>query len=107
VFSPDWELRPETIERIANIVMQTYEFEYTFKELAARQLNAPICIFKAAGDDYSFIESAESFADREPEIVALSGNHYEVLSDQSVDELANALRHATYAPADHDATVLA
>lgn len=98
-------LDPETIERIANIVMQTYEFEYTFKELAARQLNAPICIFKAAGDNYSFIETADSFAEREPEIVSLSADHYEVLREQRVDELANALRRLTYAAIDSDSTV--
>lgn len=94
-------LDPATIGRIVDIVIQTYEFEYSFNELSSRQLAAPIVIFKAAGDDYSFIESAENFADREPEIVALAADHYEVLREHGIGELANSLRRSTEGDAPH------
>jgi amino acid adenylation domain-containing protein len=92
------ELALDTINRITDIVVRTFEFEYTFSELLDRRITAPISIFKAAGDDYSFIESAGTFAERAPRIVTLSEDHYAVLQEQGVDELASALYHATYDP---------
>lgn len=94
-----------TIGRIVDIVVKTYQFDYTFDELASRRLAAEITIFKAAGDDYSFIESAPDFALREPVIVPLAGDHYEVLREHGVDELADALRHSTYAEAGASASL--
>jgi thioesterase domain-containing protein len=55
-------LDEDTIRRIIRVVEQTYEFEYTFHELAQRRINAPITILKASGDDYSFLDAASDFS---------------------------------------------
>ncbi|GAA3747374.1 hypothetical protein GCM10022402_28450 [Salinactinospora qingdaonensis] len=86
------ELSEELIRRITRIVSETYEFEYTFRELAERHLNAPVTIFKATGDDYSFIEGHSGYSAVPPTIVNLSNDHYSVLKEEGVAELASAIR---------------
>lgn len=83
-----------TIRRISRIVAQTYEFEYSFRELAERQLSAAITIFKATGDDYSFIEGQSGYSAAPPTIINLDGDHYEVLREPGVAELATAIDEA-------------
>jgi amino acid adenylation domain-containing protein len=80
------------IRRIARIVGQTYEFEYSFRELAERSLTTPIVIFKASGDDYSFIEGQTGYSAAPPTAVELEGDHYSVLKQQGVSELVSAIR---------------
>ncbi|GAB3386972.1 amino acid adenylation domain-containing protein [Amycolatopsis echigonensis] len=87
-------LDPSTIRRITRIVAQTYEFEYSFHELAQRRLDTHITIFKAAGDDYSFIEGRTGYSAAPPTIVDLACDHYEVLKDPGVAELAAAIAGA-------------
>ncbi|MFE4518394.1 amino acid adenylation domain-containing protein [Kitasatospora sp. NPDC056783] len=88
------ELDEEVIRRIARIVGGTYEFEYSFRELAERRLDAPVTIFKAAGDDYSFIEGSTGYSAKAPTVVELAGDHYGVLREHGVAELAAAIRAA-------------
>ncbi|KPC62533.1 amino acid adenylation domain-containing protein [Streptomyces chattanoogensis] len=85
-------LDEQLIRRITRIVAETYEFEYTFRELAERRLNAPVAIFKAAGDDYSFIEGRSGYSATPPAVVDLDGDHYSVLKEQGVAELVSAIR---------------
>jgi len=85
-------LGEELIRRITRIVAQTYEFEYSFRELAERRLDAPVTIFKAAGDDYSFIEGSSGWSAAPPAVVTLEGDHYAVLKEHGVGELAAAIR---------------
>ncbi|MFE6748371.1 amino acid adenylation domain-containing protein [Kitasatospora purpeofusca] len=89
------ELDEELVRRVARIVGETYEFEYTFRELAERRLSAPVTVFKATGDDYSFIEGSSGWSAAAPATVRLAGDHYGVLREQGVDELAAALAAAT------------
>ncbi|WP_406096111.1 amino acid adenylation domain-containing protein [Kitasatospora purpeofusca] len=89
------ELDEELIRRVARIVGETYEFEYTFGELAERRLSAPVTVFKATGDDYSFIEGSSGWSSAAPATVRLAGDHYGVLREQGVDELADAIAAAT------------
>ncbi|WP_328958516.1 amino acid adenylation domain-containing protein [Kitasatospora purpeofusca] len=89
------ELDEELIRRVARIVGETYEFEYTFRELAERRLSAPVTVFKATGDDYSFIEGSSGWSAAAPATVRLAGDHYGVLREQGVDELAAAIAAAT------------
>lgn len=96
------ELDESVIRRIVHIVKQTYEFEYSFRELAQRQLQAPITVFKAKGDDYSFIESANGYSASAPATVGLSSDHYSVLKASGVDELARALRARSVNPTPKD-----
>ncbi|MFF2045152.1 amino acid adenylation domain-containing protein [Kitasatospora sp. NPDC058170] len=85
------DLDEGTIRRITRIVAETYEFEYTFRELAERRLDAPVTVFKAAGDDYSFIEGRSGYS-AAPATVRLEGDHYGVLREPGVAELAAAIR---------------
>ncbi|WP_073919902.1 non-ribosomal peptide synthetase family protein [Streptomyces sp. CB00455] len=86
------ELDPEMIRRITKLVGATYEFEYSFRELAERRLRAPVTLFRARGDDYSFIDSSSGYAAAPPVVVDLAGDHYEVLKESGVAELAQAIR---------------
>ncbi|WP_330280425.1 MULTISPECIES: amino acid adenylation domain-containing protein [unclassified Streptomyces] len=85
-------LDEQLIRRITHIVAETYEFEYTFRELTEHQLNTPVTIIKAAGDDYSFIEAHSGYSSAPPTIVELTGDHYSVLKEQGIAELATAIR---------------
>ncbi|MFE4972271.1 amino acid adenylation domain-containing protein [Kitasatospora sp. NPDC056651] len=86
------ELDEAVIRRIARIVGGTYEFEYSFRELVERRLDAPVTVFKAAGDDYSFIEGSSGYSAEAPTVVELEGDHYGVLRERGVAELAAAIR---------------
>ncbi|MGW1172904.1 amino acid adenylation domain-containing protein [Kitasatospora sp. NPDC002543] len=86
------DLDQELIRRITGIVGETYEFEYSFRELAERRLEAPVTLFKATGDDYSFIEGSTGYSAAPPTVVDLAGDHYGVLRGDGVVELAAAIR---------------
>ncbi|AUY50156.1 amino acid adenylation domain-containing protein [Streptomyces sp. CB01881] len=87
------ELDEEMIRRITRIVGETYEFEYTFRELAERRLDAPVTVFKASGDDYSFIDGQTGWSARPPAVVELAGDHYGVLKEHGIGELVAAIRN--------------
>lgn len=73
------ELDRATLRRIVTLVSQTYEFEYSFKELENRTLQAPMTLVKAQGDDYSFIESYHNYTQTTLRVFDMPMNHYEVL----------------------------
>ncbi|TLS45047.1 amino acid adenylation domain-containing protein [Streptomyces montanus] len=81
-----------TIRRITRIVAETYEFEYSFRELQERRIEAPVTIFKARGDDYSFVEGSSGYSAKPPAIVDLDGDHYSVLKEHGVGELVARIR---------------
>ncbi|MFC6064166.1 amino acid adenylation domain-containing protein [Streptomyces ochraceiscleroticus] len=85
-------LDEQLIRRITRIVGRTYAFEYSFRELAERRLNAPVTLFKATGDDYSFIEGHSGYSAEPPTVVDLDGDHYSVLKERGVAELVAAIR---------------
>jgi amino acid adenylation domain-containing protein len=85
------DLGRDLVERIVRIVEETFEFRYTFRELARRRLSAPITIFKATGDDYSFLESSAGYATTAPVVVNLEADHYSLLKDAGVAELIDAI----------------
>ena len=81
----------DLVKRIIKIVHQTYEAKYTFRELAERQIIAPITIFKANGDDYSFIESRSGYSKKTPTIVNLRVDHYSLLKKPGISELVKVI----------------
>ncbi len=81
----------DLVERIIEIVHQTYEAKYTFRELAERQIIAPITIFKANGDDYSFIESHSGYSEKTPTVINLGVDHYSLLKIIGISELVRAI----------------
>ncbi|MGW1139110.1 amino acid adenylation domain-containing protein [Streptomyces zhihengii] len=81
-----------TVRRVTGVVAVTYAFEYTFRELRERRVEAPVTVLKARGDDYSSLESASGWSARPPRVVHLAGDHYEVLREDRVAELVAAIR---------------
>ncbi|MGW8379891.1 amino acid adenylation domain-containing protein [Streptomyces sp. ODS28] len=88
------DLDPALIRRIVRLVGATYEFEYTFRELAERRIQAPVTVLKASGDDYSFIDAHSGYAAEPPMVAELAGDHFGVLREPGVAELAEAVRAA-------------
>jgi amino acid adenylation domain-containing protein len=86
-------LDAELVRRIIDIVTLTFEFEYSFPELAERVIKAPVTIFNADGDDYSFIESSERFSERDPLVIDLAADHYGLLRSPGVGELVKHIQH--------------
>ncbi|QES07558.1 amino acid adenylation domain-containing protein [Streptomyces venezuelae] len=86
-------LDPELIGRIVAIVEETFEFTYTFKELRERQVNCPVTLFKATGDDYSFLENTDGWSTRPPTVVELDADHYSLLRQPDLAELIKKIRY--------------
>jgi thioesterase domain-containing protein len=84
-------LDSSVIERIVKIVELTYEFKYTFKELTEHAIIAPISIFKAVGDDYSFLEASLGGLTATHQVFELSFDHYEILKEAGVNNLVDAI----------------
>ncbi|MER7972321.1 amino acid adenylation domain-containing protein [Streptomyces sp. NPDC096080] len=85
-------LGPELVRRVTDIVRLTYSFEYTFGELLERRVAAPVRVFKADGDDYSFLEGVTGWSAHPPVTVSLAADHYGLLREPGVRELADAIR---------------
>lgn len=92
ITSENKELDKNLVRRIIKIVAIRYESKYSFTELAKRTLNTPITIFKATGDDYSFIENSDGFSVSEPKIINLAADHYSMLAEAGVNELATEIK---------------
>jgi amino acid adenylation domain-containing protein len=86
------QLDIDLIRRIARVVETTYEFGYTFRELAERRLAAPVTVFKARGDDNSFLDGISRHQGSAPLVVGLESEHYSMLRAPDIDELAAAIR---------------
>ncbi|MCY0935186.1 amino acid adenylation domain-containing protein [Streptomyces sp. H34-S4] len=85
-------LDTDLVRRIIRVVRTTFEFSYTFRELTERQISAPITIFKAQGDDYSFLDGSSGYSRTAPTVVELEAGHYSLLRAPDIDELAAAVR---------------
>ncbi|QPB82378.1 amino acid adenylation domain-containing protein [Pseudoalteromonas rubra] len=84
-------LNQDMVKRIVDIVVQTYEFKYTFNELLERNVKAPKVIFKAQGDDYSFLENIPGYAEDETRTIHLEADHYALLKHPGVEELFDCI----------------
>ncbi|MCX5171481.1 amino acid adenylation domain-containing protein [Streptomyces antibioticus] len=81
----------ELVRRITEVVRRTYEFHYTFAELRSRWIQAPVTVVKASGDDYSFLDDSTGWSAAEPEIHELAADHYGILREPGVGELARLI----------------
>ncbi|MFD7981177.1 amino acid adenylation domain-containing protein [Streptomyces sp. NPDC059071] len=86
-------LDPDLVARIIAIVEKTFDFTYTFRELTERQVSCPVTIFKAQGDDYSFLERATGWSTRPPTVVELAADHYSLLRAPDLKELVKQIRY--------------
>ncbi|WFU07208.1 amino acid adenylation domain-containing protein (plasmid) [Rhizobium sp. CB3171] len=85
------ELDAGIIARITRLVAQTYTPGYGL-EMKERELSAPTRLFKARGDNLSFLEQAVGVLQSAADVVALSPDHYQLLKQGGVDELVHAIR---------------
>ncbi|WP_036333174.1 amino acid adenylation domain-containing protein [Microbispora sp. ATCC PTA-5024] len=86
------DLDVDLVRRIMRVVGQTFEFKYTFRELTRRRIQAPMTVFKARGDDYSFLENSSGYSATPPVVVDLEADHYALLREQGIGELTAAIR---------------
>ncbi|WEH39042.1 amino acid adenylation domain-containing protein [Streptomyces sp. AM 2-1-1] len=89
------ELDAELIRRLIAVVCLTYSFTYDVTDPDRRPVRAPVTVFTARGDAPSFIERAPALTSSPPELVRLDADHYGVLRDPGVDELAKAIHRET------------
>ncbi|MDX6311513.1 MAG: hypothetical protein QOF44_977 [Streptomyces sp.] len=82
----------DLVKRVMRIVQLTYRFKYTFDELLERRISAPVTIFKAQGDDYSFIESSNGYSAHSPTVFEIEADHYSILKPPHVDGLVDRIR---------------
>jgi amino acid adenylation domain-containing protein len=88
------ELPLELIEQITRVVLRTFKFRSTFSDLGEQQIQAPITLIKATGDDYSFIEGHHGYAASPPRVHDLDHDHYSILNGPGLDALAVTVREA-------------
>lgn len=82
----------DLVKRVMRVVQRTYQFRYTFDELLERRISAPVTIFKARGDDYSFIENSSGYSAHNPAVVEIEADHYGILKAPQVDGLIEMIR---------------
>lgn len=85
------ELDVGLIARITRLVAQTYTPEYGL-EMKKREILAPVRLLKARGDSLSFIESTLGGSSKSDNTVSLTPDHYQLLKQDGVKELAHAIR---------------
>ncbi|MFB4421449.1 amino acid adenylation domain-containing protein [Streptomyces sp. QL37] len=84
----------ELVRRIVGVVRRTFLFEYAPHELAERTVAAPVTVFRAQGDQGSFIDSGHVLSTTPPRIRQLEADHYALLRTGGVDELVTAIQSA-------------
>lgn len=94
------QLDKELVKRIVDVVTLTYEFKYTFCELNERQVKAPITIFKAKGDDYSFLENCKGYSTTVAKMLKLDSDHYTLLKEVGVKDLIDNMERIRAAKID-------
>jgi hypothetical protein len=87
-------LERSTVIRIVDVAETTYRFDYTQEALSRRRIEAPITIFKATGDQNSFIEDGHVALFKPPTVVCTIADHYDLLRETGVDEICAALSFA-------------
>ena len=85
------DLDGDIASRILKVARLSYDSTYRIEELGGRRIKAPITVFKADGDDYSFIESCSGYAVNPTRITKLDADHYSLLKSGGVDILAKQI----------------
>lgn len=88
--SSRFDLDPALVRRIVRVVHRTYRFNPTDRDLANRPIAAPITVFRATGDQPSFIERPAVRA--RVSFVDVPADHYGMLRPPLVDRLADHIR---------------
>jgi amino acid adenylation domain-containing protein len=84
----------DLVRRIVGVVWRTFLFEYAPHELAERHITAPVTVFRAKGDQGSFIDSGQVLSSTPPTVIQLEADHYGLLRSTGIDELVTAIQSA-------------
>lgn len=87
-------LERELVRRIVGVVRKTFLFEYAPHELAERSIAAPITVFRADGDQDSFIDSGHTLSSTPLRVSRLRADHYALLRTNGIAELVTAIQAA-------------
>jgi amino acid adenylation domain-containing protein len=79
------------VRRIARVVHRTYRFDYTDRDLERRPVAAPVVVFRAVGDQPSFVERPAVRAEN-LSFVDVPADHYGMLRTPLVDDLIRCAR---------------
>ncbi|MFD4640821.1 amino acid adenylation domain-containing protein [Lentzea sp. NPDC058436] len=90
------DLDPDLVRRIARVVHQTYRFDHTDRDLALRSIAAPVTVFRAVGDQPSFIERPAVRAS--VSYVDVPADHYGMLRLPLVESLVEHIRSVQGGP---------
>lgn len=82
------DVPPAVVERITEVAIACLNATYRPHELTGHNIQAPIIVLKAAGDDPSFIEDVSIVSKFPPNCLELPCDHYRLLMPESVDMLA-------------------
>lgn len=75
------------VERITEVAIACFNTTYRPHELTGHNVQAPITVLKAAGDDPSFIEDESVLSEFSPNYLELPCDHYRLLFPDGVDML--------------------
>lgn len=78
---------PTVVERIVEVSMACLNMTYRPNELSGHNVQAPITVLKAAGDDKAFIEDKSFMPAYTPNYQELPCDHYRLLTPYGVDML--------------------
>ncbi|MFC4033464.1 amino acid adenylation domain-containing protein [Streptomyces polygonati] len=87
-------LNRDLARRIVGVVWRTFLFEYAPHELAERSISAPITVFRATGDQDSFLDSGQVSSSTAPAVTQLDADHYALLRASGITELVTAIQSA-------------
>ncbi len=82
-------LAPATVRRVVRVACRTYGWTP-----APGPVAAPVTVLAARGDEESFVERDPALVAGPAAVVRLDTDHYGLLRDPGVDELAHVLRHS-------------
>ncbi|MEY9295635.1 acyl-coenzyme A synthetase/AMP-(fatty) acid ligase/thioesterase domain-containing protein/acyl carrier protein [Bradyrhizobium elkanii] len=84
------ELDVNVIGRITQLVAETYTPGYR-SQMEQHELSAPVRLFKARGDNPSFLETLTRAVKHPATIIPLAADHYDLLKPGRVEELVHAI----------------
>jgi hypothetical protein len=83
------DIKADFVDRVIDLVVQTYGFGYTPSELLERRIQSPITVYRTRGDQQSFIDRSAACQATTPTFIDLESQHYGVL--QEPDEIVERM----------------
>ncbi|PWB15055.1 hypothetical protein DCO44_06950, partial [Acinetobacter sp. AM] len=84
-------LELSVIERITNLILKTYQFDYKFENISKGDIGFPIKIIKAKGDDYTFINTLHNAYRDNISMIDFDSDHYNILNQNNAKKLVNLI----------------